>query len=87
MPNGELRLGLVGIPGFPNKHVDLANGQRVWAAGEAVIENGVVKLVTDASGHYNGAGLNAAQKLSQRDAALEAFSANGLRVEKYTNVF
>ena len=91
MQSGELRLGLQAsdelAAGAPlNKHIDLSMGQKVIAAGEAVIEKGKAVFVDDASGHYNGGGLTAAESAAQKSAATTAFQNSGLPLQSYQSV-
>jgi len=49
--------------------------------------NDRVVLATDASGHYNGAGLTSAEKDAQKAAATAAFQNAGMPLQQYQSIF
>lgn len=77
---GRLRLGEADIPGYRNGHADLASGQPVRAAGQAIFENGKLKAFTDGSGHYNK-GISRSDAAMQASEAIDAFAEEGFNAE------
>jgi len=73
--DGTLVLGRSGL-NRPNGHINLAQGGKVQAAGEAKFVNGELKYIDNRSGHYKPSGEEA------RTAALKAFENQGLKPSK-----